>query len=44
MTNEYRYFLESNCVEVNRLIVLVYSNQDEYAKIFNAWKYIYKKA
>ena len=26
--NEYRYFLESNFVGVNRLFVLVYSNQD----------------
>ena len=27
-TNEYRYFLESNFIGVNRLFVLVYSNQD----------------
>ena len=28
MTNEYRYFNESNFVGVNRLFVLIYSNQD----------------
>ena len=27
-TNEYRYFLESNFIGVNRFFVLVYSNQD----------------
>ena len=27
-TDEYRHFLESNLVGVNRLFVLVYSNQD----------------
>ena len=32
-TTKYRYFLESNFVEVNRLFqILVYSNQDDYAK------------
>ena len=31
-TNEYRYFLKSNFVGVNRLFVLVYSNQDDNAK------------
>ena len=31
-TNEYRYFIESNFVGVNRLLVLVYSNQDNDAK------------
>ena len=31
-TNEYRYFLESNFVRVNRLIVLVYTNEDNNAK------------
>ena len=34
-TNEYRYFLESNFVGVNRLFVLVCSNQDADSKIFN---------
>ena len=27
-TNEYRYFLKSNFVGVNRLFVLVYPNED----------------
>ena len=36
MTNEFRYFLESNFVGVNRLFVLFYSNKDENAKIFKA--------
>ena len=31
---EYRYFLESNFVGVNRLFVLVYSNQDNNSKSF----------
>ena len=34
MANEYRYFLESNFVRVNRFFVLVYSNQDDNAKRF----------
>ena len=34
MTNEYRYFLESNFVGVNILFALVYSNQDDNAKRF----------
>ena len=34
MTNEYRYFLKSNFVEVNRLFVLVYSNQLNDSKRF----------
>ena len=33
ITNEFRYFLESNFVGVNTLFVLVYSNQDDNAKI-----------
>ena len=37
-TNEYRYFLESNFVGVNRLFALVSSNQDHNAKRFNARK------
>ena len=28
-TNEFRYFLESNFVEVNRLFVLVYPNRND---------------
>ena len=28
-TNEYRYFFESNFVEVNRLLVVVFSNRDD---------------
>ena len=31
-TSEYRYFLESNFVGVNRLFVLIYSNQDNNSK------------
>ena len=34
ITNKYRYFLEWNFVGVNRLFVLVYSNQDNNAKRF----------
>ena len=34
MTNEYRYFIEPNFVGVNRLFVLVYSNQGDNAKRF----------
>ena len=32
--NEYRYFLESNFVGVNRVFVLVYTNQDADSKRF----------
>ena len=35
-TNKYRYFLESNFAGVNKLFVLVYSNQDSSSKRFNA--------
>ena len=38
MTNEYRYFLKSNFVEVNRLFVLVYSNQLNDSKRFKTWR------
>ena len=38
-TSKYRYFLESNFVGVNRLFVLVYTNQDANAKKYNAQKY-----
>ena len=31
-TNEYRYFLESNFVRINKLIVLVFSNKHDNAK------------
>ena len=34
--NEYRNVLELNFVGVNRLFVLVYTNQDDYAKTFKA--------
>ena len=35
-TNKYRYFLESNFVGVNRLLVLVYSNVDDNGKRYKA--------
>ena len=38
-TNKYKYFLESNFVGVNRLFVLIYSNQDDNAKRFRGWRY-----
>ena len=41
--NEYRYFLESNFVRVNRLFVLLYTNQDANTKRFNARKYYLPK-
>ena len=40
---EYRYFLESNFVGVHRLFVLVYTNQINNAKRFNAQKYYLPK-
>ena len=43
MTNEYWYFLESNFVGVNRLIVLVYSNKDAGSKRFKTQKYYLPK-
>ena len=39
MTNEYRYFLESNLGEVKKLFVLFYSNQDDNVKIFKVQRY-----
>ena len=33
-TNEYRYFIESSSVGINRLFVLIYSNQDGNEKSF----------
>ena len=43
-TNQYRKFLESNFVGVNRLFLLVYSNQDNKAKLFEAQRYYLPKA
>ena len=43
MTNEYRYFLGSNFVAINRIYVLVYTNQDANAHRFNAQKYYLQK-
>ena len=43
MRNEDRYFLESNFVGVNRLFVLVYSNQDDNAKRFKTRRYYIPK-
>ena len=42
-TNEHRYFLESNFVGVDRLFVLVYSNQDVNAKRFKTRRYYLPK-
>ena len=39
MKNEYRYFLESNFVGINRFFVLVYSDQDENSKSYKAKMY-----
>ena len=39
ITNEYRYFLESNFVGVNRLFVLVYSYVDDNAKRYKPRRY-----
>ena len=42
-TNEFRFFLESNFVGVDRLFVLVYTNQYAASKIFKAkWYYLPK--
>ena len=38
-TNEYKYFIESNFVGVNRLFVLIYPNQGDKVKRFNDKKY-----
>ena len=38
-TNEYRYFLESDFVGVNRLFVSVYSNEDNDSKRFKTGRY-----
>ena len=37
--NEYIYFLESNFVDVDRLLVLVYSNQDSNSRSFKTQRY-----
>ena len=42
-TNEYRCFLESKLVWVNRSFVLIYSNQDENAKRYKARRYYLSK-
>ena len=42
-TNEFRYFLESNFVGVNRLLVLVYSNHENNAKRFKVKRYYLPK-
>ena len=42
-TNKCRYFLESNFAGVNRLFVLVYSNQDDNAKRFKLRRYYLPK-
>ena len=42
-TNEYRYFRESSFVGVNRLFVLVYSNQDAASKRFKNQRYYLPK-
>ena len=41
-TNEFRYFLESNFVEVNRLFVLVYLNRANDVKRFKTRRYLPK--
>ena len=43
MTNEYKYFLKSNFVGVNRLFVIVYSNQDANSKRFKTRRYYLPK-
>ena len=42
-TNEYRHFLKSNFVGVNRLFVLVYTNYNAIAKRFNARQILFRK-
>ena len=42
-TNEFRHFLESNFVRVNGLFVLVYTNEGNNAKRFDARKYYLPK-
>ena len=42
-TNEYKYFIKSNFVGVNRLFDLIYSNQDSIVKRFNDKSILYQK-
>ena len=42
-TNQYRYCRQSNFVGANRFVVLDYTNEDDNAKRFNAWKYYLPK-
>ena len=42
-TNEFRYFLKSNFVGVNRLFVLVYLNQDDDSVRFKTLRYYLPK-
>ena len=42
-TNEFRYFLKSNFVWINRLLVLIYSVHDGNAKRFKAKRYYLPK-
>ena len=42
-TNEFRYFLESNCVGVNRLFDLVYPHRNNDSKRFETRKYYLPK-
>ena len=37
ITNKHRYFLELSFIGVNRLFVLVYSNQDDNIKIYKVF-------
>ena len=41
--NDKRYFLKTNFVGVNRLLVLVYSNQDAGSKRYKTWRYYFPK-
>ena len=43
MTNEFRYFLESNFVGVSRLFALVNINKDANSKRFKAKRYYLSK-
>ena len=42
-TNEYRYFLKSNFVGVDRLFILIYTNETNNAKRLSAQKYYLPK-
>ena len=43
MTNEYRYYLESNFVGVNRQFLLIYLNQNDSVKRSNVKKHYLAK-